>query len=174
MTDSGSGTNTQRDLTRTVLAVLLMAILIGASFWVLRPFLLSIVWAAMIVVATWPMMLKLQHRLRSRALAVTIMSGAMVLVFVVPLVLAIQALVDNADTIKGWIDTLATAPIPPPPEWLSRIPLVGHEDRRDSGRASRRPARRTSSRALRLMRPLPRSGWPARSAASACWPSSFC
>ena len=95
------GSDMQRDLTRTVLAVLLMVVLIGASFWVLRPFLLAIVWAAMIVVATWPMMLKLQHAIRSRALAVTIMSGAMVLVFVVPLVLAIQALVDNADTIKG-------------------------------------------------------------------------
>jgi predicted PurR-regulated permease PerM len=40
-------------------------------------------------------------------------------------VLAIQALVDNADTITGWLRTLATAPIPPPPEWLSRVPLVG-------------------------------------------------
>ena len=117
--------SSRTDLTRTVLAVLLMVILIGASFWILRPFLLSIVWAAMIVVATWPLMLRLQARLRSRALAVTIMSSAMVLVFVVPLVLAIQTLIDNADTIKGWINTLATASIPPPPEWLSRIPLVG-------------------------------------------------
>jgi predicted PurR-regulated permease PerM len=125
MTADGSTRNTQRDLTRTVLAVLLMVILIGGSFWILRPFLLSIIWAAMIVVATWPMMLKLQDRLRGRALAVTIMSGAMVLVFVVPLVLAIQTLVDNADTIAGWLRTLATAPIPPPPGWVSRIPLVG-------------------------------------------------
>jgi predicted PurR-regulated permease PerM len=127
MTDNGRSPSptTQRDLTRTVLAVLLMALLIGASFWILRPFLLSIIWAAMIVVATWPMMLRLQDRLRSRALAVTIMSGAMVLVFVVPLVLAIQTLVDNADTIAGWMRTLASAPIPPPPDWVSRIPLVG-------------------------------------------------
>jgi predicted PurR-regulated permease PerM len=113
------------DLTRTVLAVLLMFMLIGASFWILRPFLLSIIWSAMIVVATWPMMLKLQARLRSRALAVALMSGAMVLVFVVPLVLAIQTLVENTDTLMGWLRTLATAPIPPPPEWLSGVPLVG-------------------------------------------------
>ena len=125
MADGGPTPNMRRDLTRTVLAVLLMAILIGASFWILRPFLLAIIWAAMIVVATWPMMLKLHARLRSRALAVTIMSGTMVLVFVVPLVLAIQALVDNADTISEWLRTLSTASIPPPPEWLSRIPLVG-------------------------------------------------
>jgi predicted PurR-regulated permease PerM len=125
MANGGPNPNTQRDLTRTVLAVLLMAILIGASFWILRPFLLSIIWAAMIVVATWPMMRKLQDVLRSRVLAVTFMSGTMVLVFVVPLVLAIQTLVDNMDTITGWLRVLATASIPPPPDWLSRIPVVG-------------------------------------------------
>jgi predicted PurR-regulated permease PerM len=125
MTDPEPTPNTQRDLTRTMLAALLILILTGASFWILRPFLLAIVWAAMIVVATWPLMLKLHAVVRGRALAVTIMSGTMVLVFVVPLVLAIQTLVDNTDTIKGWIETLATAPIPPPPEWLARVPLVG-------------------------------------------------
>jgi predicted PurR-regulated permease PerM len=108
-----------------VLAVLLTVVLIGACLWILRPFLLSIIWAAMIVVATWPMMLSVQARLRSRALAVAIMSTAMVLVFVVPLVLAIQTLVDNAGAIKGWITMLATASIPAAPEWLSRVPVVG-------------------------------------------------
>jgi predicted PurR-regulated permease PerM len=125
MSDQTPGFGVRRDITRTVLSVLLMAVLIGSSFWILRPFLLSIVWAVMIVVSTWPMMLSLQARVRSRALAATVMSGAMVLVFVVPPVLAIQTLLDNADTIRGWMNALATASIPPAPEWLSRIPLVG-------------------------------------------------
>ncbi len=125
MTDHATKPAARGDLTRTVLAVLLIGILTGASFYILRPFLLAIIWAAMIVVATWPMMLRLQQVLRRRALAVAIMSGAMVLVFVVPLVLAIQTVVDNTDTIKGWIGTVATAPIPPPPEWLARVPLIG-------------------------------------------------
>lgn len=114
-----------RDLTRTVLSVLLIGALIGGSFWILRPFLLSIIWGAMIVVATWPMMINLQSRLRSRALAVTLMSGAMVLIFVVPLLLAIETVIDNAGTLKGWINALATSSIPPAPDWLSKIPLVG-------------------------------------------------
>jgi len=125
MSDSAPERGTNRDLARIVLSVLLIFVLIAASFWILRPFLLAIVWAAMIAVATWPLMLKLHARLRSRALAITIMSGAMVLVFVVPLLLAIQTLVDNADTIKQWGSTLATASIPPPPDWVSRIPLAG-------------------------------------------------
>src|SRR5690242_21073733 len=88
-------TKVRGELTRTVLSVLLIAVLIGASFWILRPFLLSVVWAVMIVVATWPMMLSVQARMRSRALAVIIMSGAMVLIFVVPLLLAIQTLLEH-------------------------------------------------------------------------------
>jgi predicted PurR-regulated permease PerM len=115
------------ELTRTVLAVLLIAMLIGGSFWILSPFLLSIIWAAMIVVATWPLMLKVQARLRRRVLAVVVMTGAMLLIFVVPLVLATQALVGNMDTITGWMRALPTAKIPAPPEWVSGIPLVGEK-----------------------------------------------
>jgi predicted PurR-regulated permease PerM len=125
MTDGAPRSTPKGDLARTVLAVLLLFILIAASFWVLRPFLLAIVWAGMIVVATWPMMLRVQAALRSRLLAVAVMSTAMVLVFVVPLVLAIQTLLDNAATIKEWANVVATASIPPPPEWVSRLPLVG-------------------------------------------------
>ncbi len=113
------------DLTRTVLAILLMAMLIGGSFWILRPFLLSTIWAMMIVVATWPMMLRVQARLRRRGLAVAIMSGVMVLTFVVPLVLAVSTVADNTDTLARWGNALATAPLPPPPDWVPRIPLVG-------------------------------------------------
>ena len=117
--------DSRRDLTRTVLAVLLIVLMIAASLWVLRPFLLSIVWAAMIVVATWPLMLKVQARLRRRAMAVTVMSAVMVLVFVVPLLLAIQTIVDNADTIARWARAIDFSKISSPPDWLARIPIVG-------------------------------------------------
>ena len=49
----------RRDLTRNVLAVSCVAGLIALSVWVLRPFLAAGVWAAMIVVATWPPFLAL-------------------------------------------------------------------------------------------------------------------
>ncbi|HVN33805.1 MAG TPA: AI-2E family transporter YdiK [Casimicrobiaceae bacterium] len=113
------------DLTRTVLAVLLIATLIATSLWVLRPFLLALVWATMIVVATWPLMLKVQTALRRRWLAVTVMTGAMLIVFVVPLVLAIQSVVENADTITRTVRSVAASEIPPPPEWVAKIPMVG-------------------------------------------------
>ena len=125
MTGDKPAATTRGELTRTVLSVLLIGILIGASFWVLRPFLLSAVWASMIVVATWPLMLWVQARVRRRTFAVIAMTGAMLLIFVVPLLLAIQALVDNLGTITDWLRKLPTLTIPPPPTWISGIPLLG-------------------------------------------------
>jgi predicted PurR-regulated permease PerM len=110
---------------RTMLTILITVTLIAASFWILRPFLLATVWATMIVVATWPMMLKVQAALHRRAWAVTAMSGGIILVFVVPLVLAINALVDNMETITRSIRSVASVTIPPPPDWLGGIPLLG-------------------------------------------------
>lgn len=113
------------ELTRIVLSVLLIAMLIGASFYVLRPFLLSVVWGAMIVVATWPLMLQVQARLRRRGLAVVAMTVAMLLIFVVPLILAVQAVIGNIDTITRFLRALPDWTIPLPPDWVSGIPLVG-------------------------------------------------
>ena len=104
-----------RDLPRTVLVVLLMLVLILASFYILRPFLLSTIWAMMIVIATWPLMLKLQGHVRRRAVAVGLMSLSMLVVFIAPVLLMINTLADHSDTISRWGHMLANSPIPPPP-----------------------------------------------------------
>ena len=44
----------QFDLTRDTLAVVFLFALIAASVWIFLPFLGAVVWATMIVVATWP------------------------------------------------------------------------------------------------------------------------
>ena len=53
----------QRDLTRTILAILVIGVLIAASLWIVRPFLAATVWATMIVVTTWPVLHMVQRRL---------------------------------------------------------------------------------------------------------------
>ena len=45
-----------RDVVRITLSVLVIGLLIFACLWVLEPFLAAIVWATMVVVATWPML----------------------------------------------------------------------------------------------------------------------
>ena len=58
--------NDTRDLTRIVLVVISILVLIASSLWILRPFLLATIWATTIVVATWPLMLRVQARLGKR------------------------------------------------------------------------------------------------------------
>jgi predicted PurR-regulated permease PerM len=114
------------ELTRTTLAVLFILILIAASFWVMRPFLSALLWAAMIVIASWPFFLKLQARLwGKRWLAVMVIITLLLLVLIVPICFAVLTILDRRDEIEGWFNSLSTVKIPPPPGWVEKIPMVG-------------------------------------------------
>ncbi|MBM4221111.1 MAG: AI-2E family transporter YdiK [Gammaproteobacteria bacterium] len=114
------------DLPRTTLGVLFIGVLVLSSFWILRPFLGAFIWAVMIVVATWPLLLGLQQRLRGRrGLATTIMTLAVLLVFVVPFIGAISLIAERTDDVVAFARNLAEKPLPPLPAWLTDLPLVG-------------------------------------------------
>src|SRR4051812_28390268 len=49
------------DLARSTIGVLIIVTLIALAIWVLEPFLASTIWAAMIVIATWPVMTRVQQ-----------------------------------------------------------------------------------------------------------------
>ncbi len=113
-----------QDVTRTTLAVLFIGILIAASLWTVRPFLTPFIWATMVVVATWPLFLALQERLwLKRWLAVAVMTMAILLVFFLPLSLAIIAVVSHGDTIVDQAKALGNLSIPSPPSWLLELPF---------------------------------------------------
>jgi predicted PurR-regulated permease PerM len=114
------------DLTRTTLAVLFVTGLIAACFWILRPFVPAIIWATTLVVATWPLMERVQHRLwNRRGFAVAVMTLALLLVFIVPFWLAITTITENFEKILGWATAMQNFKLPPPPEWLGAVPLFG-------------------------------------------------
>lgn len=114
------------DVTRIVLGVMSMSGLIVACFWLLRPLLPSVIWATMIVVATWPAMRAVQARLWGRrSLAVTVMTATMLVVIVVPVAVATVAIVEHLDEIAEWSRSIARLVVSPPPEWVKDLPLVG-------------------------------------------------
>ncbi|MBX3634715.1 MAG: AI-2E family transporter YdiK, partial [Rubrivivax sp.] len=116
-----------RDLARTTFAVLFIGALLAVSLWILRPFLAPVVWATMVVVATWPLLLRVEALLwRRRALAVSAMTLLLLLLFVVPLTLAIVTIVGNADRLVAWAKFAAEYRLPDdPPAWIANLPLVG-------------------------------------------------
>lgn len=116
----------QRDLTRSLLGVIFIVALIGSTIWILRPFLGPAIWAAAIVVATWPLMIALQKQLwQKRSLAVAAMTVVLLCFLVVPLTMAVGTILSSADDIVGWAKSLAGFTMPPPPEWVDNLPLIG-------------------------------------------------
>ena len=119
-------TQPSRDLTRTMLQVVFIGALLAGCLWILKPFLLAVIWATTIVVATWPLMLSVQGSLGGRrGLAVAVMISGLLLVLLVPLTTAIIAVAQNADRIMAWARSLASFSVPQPPDWLEHLPFIG-------------------------------------------------
>ncbi len=109
----------------TSLQLLVIGLLIWGSFWILKPFLLALLWASIIVVATWPLLLRVQSRLwNKRGLAVAVMIPASMLILIAPLVLAIVMIVKHsAEIVEGGQSLVSVVAAPPP--WVEQIPMLG-------------------------------------------------
>ncbi len=120
--------NPSPDLVRTTLGVLFIGALIAAAFWILRPFIGATIWATMLVVATWPVMKWFEARLWGRrSLAVLVMTLLMLMLFMVPLMVAIVTVVGHSDEIISRAKSFTAEQIPHPPQWVSGVPLVGEK-----------------------------------------------
>lgn len=116
----------QRDLTATLLGVLFIGALIVAAFWIVRPFLAAAIWAVMIVVVTWSVMLRIEARLwKNRSLAIAAMMVILLLVFVIPMTLAVGTIVANVGEIAGRARSVASFQMPSAPGWVADLPFVG-------------------------------------------------
>ncbi|GAB0112695.1 AI-2E family transporter YdiK [Acidisoma sp. C75] len=114
------------DPTRLMMLLFLIGGLMLASLWVMRPFLPASIWATTIVVAIWPLLLKLQRLLwGSRGVAVSVMTLVVVVLFVVPFWLAVVTILNHVDSLIGLAHAAITFRLPSPPDWLGGVPLVG-------------------------------------------------
>jgi predicted PurR-regulated permease PerM len=118
--------NRSPDLARTTLQLLALAALIGTSLWIMRPFLVALIWAATVAIATWPLLLRAQSSFGGRrGLAVALMTAVLLLILVVPLYFAITTITGNVRQITEWSKSLATLVQSQPPVWVETLPLVG-------------------------------------------------
>ena len=115
-----------QDLTRITLSVLFIGSLIVACVWIMLPFLAAIIWALTLVIATWPLMLTVQrYSGQRRGIAVLIMTLALLMLLIVPCWLAVSTIVANTDQIADMARTVVSLSVPPPPDWVAGVPLVG-------------------------------------------------
>ena len=119
-------TEARRDLTHIVLAVMFIGGLIAASLWILSPFLGALIWAVMIVIPTWPLMLALERPLgRRRWLAASAASGILLLLLILPVLATVATIIGHVEDIKGWARYAREFRLPGPPGWLVGLPVVG-------------------------------------------------
>ena len=114
------------DPTRLLMIMFFIGGLTLCSLWVMRPFLPATIWAATIVVAVWPLLLRLQKLVGgSRGLAVTLMTLLVLVLFVVPFWLAVTTILDHIDSLVGLVRAVVAFRIPPVPHWVEALPLIG-------------------------------------------------
>ena len=119
-------TDQRPELGRITLSVLFIGALIGGSLWILSPFLGAFIWATMIVVATWPLMRRVESMFGGRRTpAVAVMSLGLLAILIVPLGVALQAIFGHSDELMALLERLPEAQLPAAPAWLDRIPLAG-------------------------------------------------
>jgi predicted PurR-regulated permease PerM len=119
-------TERNSDLARTTLSVLFIGGLIAGSLWILSPFLAAFIWATMIVVATWPLMLRVEGACGGRrAPAVAVMTLGLLAILIVPIGVALSAILDHADDLVALLERLPNARLPAAPDWLGKVPLAG-------------------------------------------------
>jgi predicted PurR-regulated permease PerM len=123
---SGPAAHHRPDPTRLLMLLFFIGGLTLCSLWVLRPFLPATIWATTIVVAVWPLLLRLQRMVGgSRGLAVALMTLIVVVLFVVPFWLAITTILAHADSLVGLVRAAVAFRIPPAPHWVGDLPLIG-------------------------------------------------
>ncbi|MEX3021003.1 AI-2E family transporter YdiK [Kluyvera sp. STS39-E] len=113
-----------RDIPQILLSVLFIALMIIACLWIVQPFILGFAWASTIVIATWPVLIWFQRLLFGRrSLAVLVMTLLLFLLFVIPIALLVNSLVDGSTPLVHAI-TSGTLTLPDF-DWLNSIPFIG-------------------------------------------------
>ncbi|WP_413585108.1 AI-2E family transporter YdiK [Bdellovibrio sp. HCB274] len=114
---------TEWGLARNLFASIFILLLIAGSFAIMTPFLPSLIWATMIVVATWPLLLKAERAFGSRKLAVTTMVLAMALIVILPMMVAAYVLLTHVDDAYAWLKDLKSFTLPMAPAGLASVPF---------------------------------------------------
>ncbi len=108
-------------------------VLLGASLFVLRPFLVPIVWAGILGYVTWPLYRGVRRHTKRPRLSAALFTLAVALLIGVPVAWILVALATEAsnriDTARAWVN--AGAPFP---SWIDR---AAHGSRRGSSACAR-------------------------------------
>lgn len=111
---------------RQVFSLILLGVMVGLGFWVVKPFLAPIVWAGILAFVTWPAYRRLLRPLdRHRAVAALIMTTLLIILLVVPVSwLLVRLQSELVDAYQVLSSRLSDRPLVLP-DGVAGIPVIG-------------------------------------------------
>ena len=110
---------------RQLVSILFTCLILLGAFAVLRPFLLAIIWAAIIAIASWPLYLSIESRVGGkRPIASTLTTALICVLLVGPMVLLIVFVLQDVVSVTSYL-VKVDANGAPTPEWLRHVPWFG-------------------------------------------------
>lgn len=111
---------------RTFTRIAAVGLLALGCLFVLRPFFAAILFAAAVVISTWPLYQSVLRRMKGRrTLAALTMTLSLTLLIIIPLALVAYNLADNVSTAYAQITNALQHGELLPPGWVRGLPLVG-------------------------------------------------
>ncbi|MBB4232266.1 AI-2E family transporter [Rhizobium mongolense] len=116
----------RRYIIETALALLLVSVLVTATFWVLLPFVGVLTYAVILATATAGLFDWLVERLNGRRrLAAVIFGTVVATITVVPLVYLWSTVADHLTVAEAWLNAASSHGIPNLPGWIAGFPVLG-------------------------------------------------
>ena len=113
-----------------------IAILIALCFKILQPFITPVVWGTILAIALYPACRRLSGLLGGRVkLASAVIAAVMLFGIFLPSIRMVESLVDGTKYINERIQRGETL-VPPPPDNIDRLPLIGKSLKREWNEAS--------------------------------------
>jgi predicted PurR-regulated permease PerM len=111
---------------RQIFAMILLGVMVGLGYWVVKPFLAPVAWAGILAFVTWPVYRRLLHPLEShRSIAALIMTTLLIILLVVPVLwLLVRLQGELGDAYQTLSARLSDRPLALP-HAVARIPLIG-------------------------------------------------
>jgi predicted PurR-regulated permease PerM len=110
---------------KQIVSILFTCLIVAGAFAVLKPFLLAIIWAAIIAIASWPLYLKIEARSGESRVTASILTTALIcLLLVGPMVMLIVFVTQDVVSVASYLVKVDSTGAPAP-DWLERVPVVG-------------------------------------------------
>jgi len=107
--------------------ITLLALLLLWCFNIVKPFILPLLWGAIMAVAIYPLFVKVQARLGGREkLAATLITLVALAILIIPAVMLSESLIEGAQQLSAEYEA-GTLSVPPPSDTVKTWPLVGEK-----------------------------------------------